>query len=242
MTTAEVHYESHLARSYPWMAGGMDAAMRRGRNEVERNCPAPRPGQVAVDLGSGFGMHAIPLARKGYRVLAVDTSSWLLGLLRDHSEALPIHAVEDSILHFPRHLEGRADLIVCMGDALTHLPDCTEVERLFVAMSQSLRVGGQALLSFRDYTTPLKEAQRFIPVMSSAQRILTCFLEFSPETVCVHDILHEREDSGWQLRVSTHRKLRLSPAWVCRALQAQGLCVYVEAGRDGMTRVFAKKY
>lgn len=48
------------------------------------------------------------------------------------------------------------------------------------------------LLSFRDYSVPLQDEKRFIPVRSDEGRILTCFLEYSEDSVLVHDILHER--------------------------------------------------
>ena len=56
---------------------------------------------------------------------------------------------------------------------------------------------------------------RFLPVRADDQRILTCFLEYGPSHVTVHDLLHEREAGGaWRLQTSAYRKLRLSPGWV----------------------------
>ncbi len=71
-------------------------------------------------------------------------------------------------------------------------------------------------------------------------RILTCFLEYSDTTVRVHDVLHERVASNWQLRPSSYLKLRLSPEWVVNALAARGFSVRREAGLGGMVRVVAQ--
>lgn len=241
MATVADHYKNHLAPIYLWMAGGFDAAVTRGETEIDAILPNVSSGVTAVDLGAGFGMHAIPLARRGCSVVAVDTSSLLLEELRSHAAALPIKAVEDDLLSFQQHLDSRVHLILCMGDTLTHLPDRPSVNRLFALVAESLYPDGRFVATFRDYTSPLVGHRRFVSVRNDADRILTCFLEYLSEEVNVHDLLHERHDSSWQLRVSAYRKLRLSAEWVSDALQDNGLTVRVEPGLGGMVRVVATR-
>jgi 2-polyprenyl-3-methyl-5-hydroxy-6-metoxy-1,4-benzoquinol methylase len=233
------HYESHLAPIYVWMSGGFDAALARGDAEIDLVCPTPSVGLVAVDLGAGFGMHAIPLARRGCSVIAIDSSQLLLEVLNSHIGLLPVRTVYDDLLSFSRHLGAKADLVLCMGDTITHLPNLQAVEKLFADVAESLKSGGMFIITFRDYTTPRAGTERFIPVRSDADRILTCFLEYAKDDVMVHDILHERIDDAWQLRISAYRKLRLSPEWVTRALRAHRLSVRVEPGLAGMIRLIA---
>ena len=220
---------------------GLEAAVARGEAEIDAICPHPPNGLSAVDLGAGFGMHSIPLARRGYSVVAIDTSPLLLEVLRDQVGTLPVRTVEDDLLAFQKHLDERADLVLCMGDTLTHLAGQQSVERLFSLVAESLHPSGTFVASFRDYTSPRVGNQRFIPVRSDADRILTCFLEYASEHVSVHDLLHERNGSEWRLRVSAYRKLRLSPEWVATALQARGFTVRVEPGLAGMVRVVARQ-
>lgn len=239
MTSVTEHYAGHLAPVYLWMAGGLDAALARGEAEIDALCPGRAAGLVAVDLGAGFGMHAIPLARRGYAVVAIDTSAVLLGILGDQVATLPVHVVEDDLSAFRRHLAGKADLILCMGDTLTHLPTRHAVEQLFTDVAAALQVGGTFITTFRDYTAALTGNARFIPVKSDKDRILTCFLEYSADCVTVHDVLHERADSTWVQRVSAYQKLRLPTDWVVNALHAKGFSVRVEQGPAGMVRVVA---
>jgi SAM-dependent methyltransferase len=241
MTSVVEHYENHLAPIYLWMAGGMNAALARGQLEVNAVCPRPLEGQLAIDLGAGFGMHAIPLADFGYSVLAIDSSGTLLEAMGSHLAARPIKTVRGDLLSFKRHLEVPAALIVCMGDTLTHLPDKQSVEDLFVDVAEALVGGGTFIVTFRDYTAPLIGSKRFIPVRSDSDRILTCFLEYDDSFVTVHDILHERDGSQWRQRVSAYRKLRLSPDWVASAIEAKGLKVRSEQGLAGMARLIAKR-
>jgi 2-polyprenyl-3-methyl-5-hydroxy-6-metoxy-1,4-benzoquinol methylase len=241
MPSVNEHYESHLAPVYVWMAGGMDAAIARGRAEVDAVCPRPSSGQWAVDLGAGFGMHAIPLADLGYSVLAIDSSRILLDALRSHLGARAITTVRDDLLALKKHLTAPAALMVCMGDTLTHLPDKESVAGLCTEVADSLAGGGTFIATFRDYSTPLVDLKRFIPVRSDPSCIMTCFLEYEADSVLVHDILNEWNGSEWRQRISAYRKLRLAPDWVAKALQARGLQVKVEQGLAGMVRVCAKQ-
>jgi Methyltransferase domain len=241
MASVQDHYKTHLAPVYAWMAGGLEAAIARGETEIDAVLPNLSTGCSAVDLGAGFGMHAIPLARRGCTVLAIDTSSLLLEQLERQGAALPVTTVEDDLLSFQRHMNGNADAILCMGDTLTHLTDSSAALKLFAFAGESLSMGGKFVTTFRDYSLPVLGQGRFIPVKSDADRILTCFLEYGPDTVDVHDVLHEREGSTWNLRVSVYRKLRLSPEWVCSALQAQGFSVSAGPGLAGMVRVVATR-
>jgi 2-polyprenyl-3-methyl-5-hydroxy-6-metoxy-1,4-benzoquinol methylase len=235
------HYRSHLAPVYAWMSGGLDAAISRGEMELGAILPDLSKGSLAVDLGAGFGMHSIPLARRGCSVLALDTSSLLLDQLRAHAGSLPITAVEDDLLAFQRYLERPADVILCMGDTLTHLPDRHAALQLFALAAASLRPGGVFIATFRDYSRALIGNGRFIPVKSDAERILTCFLEYAVDHVDVHDLLHERDGEAWQLRVSSYRKVRLDPHWVSASLHDRGLSVRTEPAPAGMIRVTAAK-
>jgi len=241
MPSVTEHYVNHLAPIYVWMAGGWESAITRGRAELDAACPRPCESHVAVDLGAGFGMHAIPLADIGYSVLAIDSSSTLLELMENHRGARPIVAINDDLLSFKMHLQAPVGLFVCMGDTLTHLPDRPSIEQLFSDVTNMLVRSGTFILTFRDYSTPLIGANRFISVRSDADRILTCFLEYEDQGVNVHDILHDWDGVEWRQRVSAYRKLRLSPEWVVRALESQGLQVRREQGIAGMVRLIATR-
>jgi 2-polyprenyl-3-methyl-5-hydroxy-6-metoxy-1,4-benzoquinol methylase len=236
MATVEAHYANHLAPIYLWMAGGMEAALQAGAADLAPWLPGTG---LAVDLGAGFGMHSIPLARAGYNVVAIDSSAALLQLQREHSEGLPIRTVESDLLDFRNLVTEPADLIVCMGDTLTHLESRDDVDRLCARIAGSLRPTGTFVAPFRDYSTPAVDERRFIPVRSDSNRILTCFLEAASDRINVHDLIHEREQGQWILKVSSYRKLRLAPAVVETALKQNGLKVRVEAGLRGMVKIVA---
>jgi 2-polyprenyl-3-methyl-5-hydroxy-6-metoxy-1,4-benzoquinol methylase len=241
MATSETHYRTHLGPVYSWMLGDLDAAFARGASEIE-DLPLPAARGVAVDLGAGLGLHTLPLAKRGFEVVAVDNCQVLLDELRLRTGSLPIAIHNADLLEFRRLVTGQARVIVCMGDTLTHLPAQAAVESLLAAVAASLAPGGVFATTFRDHATAeLKGEQRFILVRADADRVMTCFLEYADQQVTVHDLLHEKEDGRWRQSVSSYPKLRLAPEWVMSKLSALGFIVKRDATPNRMVRIVATK-
>jgi SAM-dependent methyltransferase len=236
MTTVQEHYDRHLGAIYAWMIGGIEAAFERGTAELDAIGAHPSNSGVAVDLGAGFGMHSIPLARRGFDVVAIDSSSVMLAELSRQADTLQVEAIRDDLLAFPRHLSTKPELVLCMGDTLTHLPDEGSVVRLIGAVAESLARGGRFVVTLRDYSAPLAGPQRFIPVRSDENRIFVCFLEYKASRVTVTDILHEREGAQWKMSVSTYDKLRITPEWLDDLLRRSGFAVTRDINASGMLR------
>ncbi len=235
------HYASHLGPVYTWMAGGLAAAVEQGAAELDTLNLDPSKGRIAVDLGAGFGMHAIPLARRGYQVLAIDSCANLINELESQKGELPIQIVEDDLLAFRHHIQEPAQIILCMGDTITHLENKESVLHLVSEVATSLKTNGHFVVTFRDYSIALTSNQRFIPVRNDENKILTCFLEYADMHITVHDLLHEREAMNWKLRVSNYRKLRLSPEWLASTIESFGFLVRRELGLSGMVRLVAQR-
>ncbi|WP_330342526.1 hypothetical protein [Streptomyces sp. NBC_00557] len=78
--------------------------------------------------------------------------------------------------------------------------------------------GGHLIVTYRDLTAELRGSDRFRPVRSSDDRLLTCFREYRNEdTVIVHDLLQTRTNGSWQQRASSYPKLRIASAWLVSA-------------------------
>lgn len=234
------HYETHLGPIYLWMAGGFDRAVEIGRADLRALGVPVLPGMSALDLGAGFGMHAVPLAQAGCLVTAVDSSAILLKELEHRRANLSIRVVECDLLHFRTHVATPQSLVLCMGDTLTHIQSHDEVVHLFEEVAKVLAPGGAFAVTYRNYSEPASGADRFIPVRSDANRIHTCFLEQGPAHMEVHDIIHERTGDTWQMEVSSYSKLRLEPGWVLDALRKTGMTPQASPGPRGMIQVVAR--
>lgn len=240
MSSVQAHYDEHLGPVYAWMFGGAEPAIERGAAELQRLGIPHSDGGLAVDLGAGFGAHAIPLARRGFEVLAIDSCAALLDDLRARQDDLPIETVLGDLRYFRRHVSRQPELVLCMGDTLTHLEDEASVIALIETASSALGVDGCFIVTFRDYSNDLVAEQRFIHVRSDDRRILTCFLEYTTSRVTVHDILHERSGDVWQLRVSAYPKLRISPEWLVKLMEEHGFGVEHSVGASGMACLVAR--
>lgn len=239
------HYESLLAANYTWMFGVPFEAKVAEQRELIRKVLSSEAGASgpAIDLGSGPGYQAIALADLGFApVLAVDTSQALLNELREHRNVRAIETVCADLLDVKGiYGERRARIVVCMGDTLTHLPDAGSVKRLFADVFDVLQPGGILLLTFRDLSAPVDGLDRFIPIRSETDRIMTCFLEYEPGFVRVHDLIHTRDGERWNFQKSSYRKLRLSSTGVANQLEDAGFAVIVDEPMGRLSGLLAKK-
>jgi 2-polyprenyl-3-methyl-5-hydroxy-6-metoxy-1,4-benzoquinol methylase len=241
MNNMEAHYETHLGPIYAWMLGNLDAASKRSSAELDDMGLPARHG-VALDLGAGLGLHSVALAKRGFQVTAIDSCRVLLDELRPRAAGLPVALIEADITAFAAHVSQPCDVIICLGDTLTHLPSFEAVESMLRDAAAALAEEGLFAATFRDYATKTLEGnERFILVKRDEHRILSCFLEYGAERVMVHDVLTQREDEQWVQRVSSYPKLRLAPAWVISKLEALGLAARLETAPSGMVRIVARK-
>lgn len=241
---ARDHYETLLAEHYTWMFGVPFAdKVAEQRLLLEQFGAVPARRRLALDLGAGSGFQAVALADLGFdHVVAVDLSPTLLAELGRRNEGRPIETVEaDMNDYLARATPGTADMIVCMGDSLTHLNDRADVVRLFAGAASALAPAGSFVLTYRDLSTEVTGTNRFIPVAGDSGRLLTCFLEYEADAAVVHDLLHEREGERWRFRASAYRKLRLPVNWVQAQLHAAGFSRVAHKPAGRLTGLLAQK-
>lgn len=241
MPTVTDHYEKLLASHYSWLFGGIEAKIEENRKFFEAQNIKPMRSGVAVDLGCGSGFQSIPLAQLGFHVLAVDLSPTLLAELAAHTGNGQVETIHGDVLQVLRYLRGPAELCVCMGDTLTHLDSRATVATLFQHVSESLEPGGKFVLTFRDLSVELTDLDRFLLLRSEPTKIFTCYLEYEPEHVKVHDFIYERIDNHWRLNKSFYRKCRVPFTWSKEALVAAGFELLLTTLDRGLITIIARK-
>ncbi|MGD8491975.1 MAG: class I SAM-dependent methyltransferase [Desulfobacterales bacterium] len=241
MDSVRDHYESHLAPYYAWICGGAEHNLEQNRTFFKAHNVQPLDTGRAFDLGAGCGFQSIPLAEIGFRVVALDLSVRLLGELKNSAPHLPIDRICDDITHFSNYARGDIDLVVCMGDTLTHLATLEKVAALLQHVFSALVPEGRMILSFRNLSEPLVGLDRFIPVRSDENTIFSCFLEYGKNSVAVHDIVYEKKRGRWALLKSSYRKCRISPDWIRKYLQKIGFTIEYYDDRRGLIDLIARK-
>ena len=239
--TPKEHYQKYLGNFYSWMCGDFNVKTLEQQKFFLQRQILPVANALAFDLGSGHGIQALPLARLGFKVKAVDFNAHLLSELNQNKGQYNIELVEDEILNFLRNTNEKPDLIVCMGDTITHLTSLAEISDTVAEVYRLLSNQGKFIISFRDLTSELAGTGRFIPVRSDDQRILTCFLEYFPEHVMVHDIVYEKNNGDWQQKVSSYPKVRLAEGRFGQMLESAGFRISSAETINGMCHIVAEK-
>lgn len=239
--TVKDHYDRYLGNFYSWTAGDFtEKQLVQERFFLEHDI-TPKLSGIAFDLGCGHGINAVALANLGFSVRAVDFNHQLLEELVQRIEHRTIEAIDAHLLEYLYAARIKPELIVCMGDTLTHLSGPDQVEELIAISAQKLERGGKLVISYRELMDELTNERRFIPVTSDENRIHTCYLEYLPGYVKVFDILLEREEGKWKQTVSWYPKLRIAVSRVISLFEKNGLQLISKEVISGMTYLVAMK-
>lgn len=101
---------------------------------------AERQGGTVLELGCGTGRVSLHLARRGYRVIGLDTDAELLAVLASRGEGLPVGVLEADAREFG--LDEPAVLVLAPTHLLQLLADAEERAECLRCIAAGLRPGG----------------------------------------------------------------------------------------------------
>ena len=235
------HYDKHLANFYSWMIGDFNKEKDSFKYFCIGNGIIPIKTKHAIDLGAGNGIQSIALGEIGFSVTAVDFNEKLLSELKTKIDELPIELIKDDIRNVKTFTISSVDLIVCCGDTISHLETFEQLEKLIHDCFDLLEVNGYLILTFRDYSFTLTDTQRFIPVKSDENRILTCVIEYSDDKITVTDLLHEKNNGTWIQKISSYDKLRIRTDSVINIAEKTGFSIIKNENINKMIHLILKK-
>jgi len=242
MNNVQAHYENLLAEHYTWMFGDYMSKVQDNITFFQKQKILPQGNARSIDLGCGSGFQSIALADIGFWVLSVDYSQLLLKELETHRENRTIKTVQADLLNFNQYYFYDApEVIICMGDTLTHLDSFDSIITLLERVTTILDHGGRFIITYRDMTQELTGLDRFIPLRSDKTKIMTTFLEYQPEYVVVHDLIYIKSNNNWDLHKSSYKKLRLNIIWLKEQFTTLGMNIEYEGTEQGFTILIASK-
>jgi 2-polyprenyl-3-methyl-5-hydroxy-6-metoxy-1,4-benzoquinol methylase len=241
MPTTKDHYDMLLAQHYSWMVGDAAPASQLLAGLLQQYVlPANGP-KVAIDLGAGTGIHSLLLAQMGYAVTAIDFCHALLQEWQEYTRTLPITPICDNLLQFRQHCHHPANVIVCAGDTIAHLPDWEHMGTLLADVWTALADGGVLYLSFRDHSGVPDGTTRIVPVQSNREKILTCILQYGHTHITVTDVLHQWQQEKWTLNTGSYLKLKITTDKLLPYLQQYKLRLLHCKAENGLVHLMAQK-
>lgn len=148
------------------------------------------PIRSVLDLGCGTGGHALPLARRGYRVVGVDRSPEMLACARSKCEQAGclenVTLIPSDITSFT--LDRRFDLVICMFAVMSYMTKNEELRKAFEVARSHVKPGGLFICDFwygpavmLDLPTPREK--RVNTVTGEIVRTATPTIHFNENTV-----------------------------------------------------------
>lgn len=194
-----VNWENRLAYEMPFLDGQLQVL---GQPENIR----------LLDAACGTGMHALALARRGYRVSGADYSPGMIARARENAAAagmdLPFLTAgfgELAGVFFPQ----RFDALLCLGNSLPHVIDRSDREAALGDFAACLRPGGLLLLQNRNFDAVMARRERWMEPQSyrqgEAEWVFLRQYDFTPQGLIDFHIitLKRREGETWRQQVVT---------------------------------------
>ena len=191
----DVVYDACFGDTFAWLT---EATL----NTVLTKAPA---GARIVDFGAGTGRLAIPLARLGFRIHAVEPSGPMLSQLvaKSAREADPIAITTEQLDIQSFTGRGEFDVALCVFTVLIYVTTVPELRAALKAMSDALRPGGLLLIDlpdpsvFESFTADTKDVFRIVRITRDPREAQTepgTGFTFDEETLIKAPHLHRYHD------------------------------------------------
>jgi SAM-dependent methyltransferase len=201
-----------------------------------------------LDLGSGTGNLAIPLAQSGYAVTGVDLSSDMLAIAHAKAEAAgltrttggaggTLRLLEQNMCHFELEPGETVDVAYSFCDSINYVTDEKEMGAMFETVQRHLRPGGLFVFDvltdaqFRDYAeqapfTHTEHDLAFIWTCEYENQFMTHDLTifYAPEAATTTATPADPEKRAYIRIEEWHEQRAYDLQWLRMALEQRGFC------------------
>ena len=200
-----------------------------------------------LDAACGTGMHAIALARRGYRVTGADLSAPMIERARENAAILrqdfgelsraaqdPAAEMEARFVvagfgEMAKKVGTQFDAVLCLGNSLPHVLSAGELSKTLADFAAVLRPGGLLLIQNRNFDAVMARRERWMEPQAHREGRKACpeprrrewlfvrFYDFNPDGTLTFNVLTLHRDDGGEWKQQAEAT-RLRP-WLHAELQ-----------------------
>ena len=195
----------------------------------EVKSPKVEPLQI-LDAACGTGMHALALAKSGYKVAGADFSSEMIKKAQRNAVFAGLELqLETTGFGSLASVFGKSrfDAVLCLGNSLPHLILDEDIDFTLIDFYASLKPGGLLLVQNRNFDAVMQKQDRWMDPQAfqegDEQWVFERFYDFNPDGTIGFNIvdLHRNGLSEWKSTVvSTLLKPQLRDDLVKKATRA----------------------
>jgi SAM-dependent methyltransferase len=182
-----------------------------------------------LDVGCGTGGHVRQMLDQGGDAWGTDLSSRMIEIAREldpeHEERYSV----DSMLNAHCHAAAPVDLLVCIGNSLSHLSDRTAVRSFIGTVRDAVTPGGRAVIQIVEMESIRKGASRELPTLhafvseqQSAVLLRRTYHRESDDRMLFDAVLEHQTESGPVEAHVQQKLLVLSPTVLADQLRSAG--------------------
>lgn len=122
--------------------------------------------KTILDLAAGTGNYSIALGKQGYDVTAVDLDKEMVNKIYEKNklENTKVKALVMDMRDID-NVQGKFDVVVCIGNSLVHLDNKEEIENLIKKLYSILNQQGVLILQIVNYDRILKYNIKELPLI-----------------------------------------------------------------------------
>ena len=177
----------------------------------------------SMDLGCGTGILCEILHRHGIRASGMDFSAGMIEIARQRSPEI-VYEVADMITYCP---DTQFDLVTCTGDALNHIGQLSDIQKIFRNIYHYTSPGGYFIFDIlNEHEVSTSEPFE----MDFSETIRVWFQMTRPETAQVNLKIRVFENGQLQFEENIRETVH-DPAIICDLLRQSGFEVVSCADR-----------
>jgi glycine/sarcosine N-methyltransferase len=191
-----------------------------------------------IDVACGTGMHAIELARRGYKVVGADLSAPMIERARENASiaGVEVHFIvagfgelaEKLALSPVEGVSGQFDAVLCLGNSLPHVLSAADLSDALADFATVLRPGGLLLIQNRNFDAVLARRERFMGPEAHREGdrewLFVRFYDFNPGgTITFNMVVLRRDGKGnWSQQIEATELRPLTYSELSASLTATG--------------------